>query len=111
MITTPSMPIILNGTPTETFKPFRGLRQGDPLSPFLFIIAIDGLGRLIKARVNSGKIKGIRLWEEELTIIHQQFINDIMIYGQANIKEAKKLLEILEYFTKASGIDINKDKT
>lgn len=62
MISTPSMSILLNGTPTETFKPFHGLRQGDPLSPFLFIIVVDGLGRLIKARVNSGKLKGLRLW-------------------------------------------------
>jgi len=105
------MSIMLNGTPTKTFKPSRGLRQGDPLSPFLFIKAIDGLCRLIKARVNSGKLKGLRLWGEKLTITHQQFVDDIVMYGQANLKEAKQLLEILEDFTKASGIEINKDKT
>lgn len=110
MISTPSMSILLNGTPTETFKPSHGLRQGDPLSLFFFIIAEDGLGRLIKAIVNSGKLKGLRLWGEELTITHQQFLDDVMMYSQSNLKEVKKLLEILEEFTKASGTKINKDK-
>jgi len=103
MISTPSMSILLNGTLTETFKPSRGLRQGDPLSPFLFIIVVDGLGRLIKARVNNGKLKGLRLWGEDLTITHQQFVDDVIMYSQANLTEAKKLVEILKEFTKASG--------
>jgi len=89
MITTPIMSIMLNKTPTKTFNPSRGLRKGDPLSPFLFIIAVDGLGRLIKARVNSGKLKGLRLWGEELPLTHQQFVDDVMMYGEANLKEAK----------------------
>lgn len=55
---------MLNGTPTETFNPFKGLRQGGPLSPFLFIIAVDGMGRITKERVNSEKLKGLRLWGE-----------------------------------------------
>lgn len=71
MISTPSMSMLLNGTPTETVKSSCRLKQGDPLSPFLFIIAANGLGRLIKARVSSGELKGLRLWGEELTITHQ----------------------------------------
>jgi len=59
MITTPVMSVILNGSPTEAFNPSRGLKQGDSISPFLFIIAVDGLGRLIKARVNSEQLKGL----------------------------------------------------
>lgn len=80
------------------------------MSPFLFIIVVDGLGRLIKASVCNRKLKGLSLWGEELTITHQQFVDDVMLYSQANLKEVKKLLEILEEFTNASGIEINKDK-
>lgn len=80
MITTPVMSIMLNGIPIEAFNPSRGLRQGDPLSPFLFILAVDGLGRLIKARVNSRQLKGLRLWGEELQLTHQQFVDDVMMY-------------------------------
>ena len=111
MISTPSMSILLNGTPTETFKPSYGLRQGDPLSLFLFIIAVDGLGILIKARVSSGELKGLILWGEELTIRHQQFVDDVMMYSRTNLKEAKKLVEILAEFTNTSGTEVNKDNT
>lgn len=111
MISTPSMSILLNGTPTNTFKPSRGLRQGDPLSPFLFNLAMDGLGKLINARVSRGEFKGLRLWGDDLTITHQQFVDDVMMYSQANLEEAKKLGEILTKFTKASGTEVNKEKT
>lgn len=88
MISTPSMSILLNGTPTDTFKPSCSLRQGDPFSPFLFILAAYGLGRLINARVSIGEFKGLRLWGQELTITHQQFLDDVMMYSQANLNEA-----------------------
>jgi len=53
------MSILLNGSPSEAFTPSRGLRQGDPLSPFLFILAAEGLGKLIKAQVSKEQIKGL----------------------------------------------------
>ena len=63
MITMPVMLVLLNKSLTEAFNPSRALRQGNPISPFLFIIGVDGLGRLIKANVNSKQLKGLRLWE------------------------------------------------
>lgn len=111
MITMPIMSILLNRTPIEAFNPSKGFRQGDPLSPFLFILVVDGLGRMIKARVNSGQLKRLRLWGEELPLTHQQFVDDVMLYGQANLKEAKQLMEILGEFTKAIGTEISKDKS
>lgn len=61
MITTPVLSILLNESPTEAFSATRGLKQGVPLSPFLFILAAEGLGRLIKAKVYSEQYKGLRL--------------------------------------------------
>eukprot|EP00253_Pinus_taeda_P017647 PITA_17647 len=49
--------ILINGIPSSTFRPTRGIRQGDPLSPFLFVIMAEGLGRSIKAALLSRKIK------------------------------------------------------
>jgi len=70
MIKTPSFSILLNGTPTATFNATRGLKQGDPLSPFLFIMVANGLGRYIKKEMRERKIKGLRLWGNNMPITH-----------------------------------------
>jgi len=56
--------ILLNGSPTKTFNGSRGLHLGDPLSPFLFIILVEGLGRILFRDKRVGVIKGIPLIEE-----------------------------------------------
>lgn len=90
MITTPVLSALLNRSPTEAFNPSRGLKQGNPISPFLFILAADGLGRLIKAKVNRKQLKGLILWGNDLPLTHQQFVDDVMLYGQETFKEEKK---------------------
>jgi len=70
MVSTPVMSIMLNGTHSEAFNPSSGLRQGDPLSPFLFILAAEGLGRLVKARIAREQIKGLRIRGNDLPITH-----------------------------------------
>jgi len=62
LITTPYFSILVNGTPTKTFNASRGIRQGDPLSQFLFILAAEGLSRYLKKERIAKKIKGLRLW-------------------------------------------------
>jgi hypothetical protein len=62
--------ILANGSPSATFSPSQGIRQGDPLFPFLFIL-IEGLGRVLKAVVINNKIKGLRLHGDDLPISHQ----------------------------------------
>eukprot|EP00253_Pinus_taeda_P035691 PITA_35691 len=61
LVTIASSSILLNGDPSKTFKPSGGLTQGDPLSPFLFILMMEGLGRAIRAAKEEGRIQGLRL--------------------------------------------------
>ena len=70
-ISTPNLSILLNGIPSQPFNISRGLRQGDPLSPFLFILVAEGLGRLIKAYLREGQVQGLKIWGLDLSLTHQ----------------------------------------
>lgn len=107
----PNFSILLNGTPVATFNATRGLRQGDPLSPFLFIIVAEGLGRYIKKELRERKIKGMRLWGNNIPVTHQQFVDDIMLFCKVSQREVKRVKGVLELFMEASGTKINKDKS
>eukprot|EP00253_Pinus_taeda_P012133 PITA_12133 len=71
LVTTSSFSILANGSPSELFLPSRGLRQGDSLSPFLFILMMEGLGQSIKHAREMGKIQGLQLSENGQVLTHQ----------------------------------------
>jgi hypothetical protein len=69
--------ILVNGVPSRPFSPTRGIRQGDPLSPFLFIIMEEGLSRSIKAHhIQSYTLLGLSLNGISPPISHSQFMDD-----------------------------------
>jgi hypothetical protein len=103
--------LLINGTPKKPFWPSRGIRQGDPLSPFLFIMMMEGLRRSIKSTSVAGKIKGIKPFKKCPTFTHQQFIDDTLLHGTPTIKEEKSYKIILEYFGEASRAKINQSKS
>lgn len=108
MISTPIFSILVNGIPSNTFNATRGIRQEDPISPFLFIMAAEGLGRVIKREQREKRIKGLEPWGNNLAITHQQFVDDIMLFGEVSIKEVRNIKRVLEIFMEASGMEINK---
>lgn len=61
VIFTSTMQILWNGVFTQKFKPARGIRQGCPLSPYLFVLCMEWLGRIINAQIGEGKWSLIRL--------------------------------------------------
>ncbi|GKA19247.1 RNA-directed DNA polymerase, eukaryota, reverse transcriptase zinc-binding domain protein, partial [Tanacetum coccineum] len=69
--------VLVNGSPTNEFKIKRGLRQGDPLSPFLFIIAMEGLHMLIENAMNVSRIKGIEIDGSGIVLSHLFYADDI----------------------------------
>eukprot|EP00253_Pinus_taeda_P013830 PITA_13830 len=111
MISSPNFSILVNGTPSKTFTASRGIRQGDPLSPFLFILAAEGLGHLIKKEREANRIKGLKLWGNNLPLTHQQFVDDIMLFREPTVKEVRHLRRILDLFAEASSLEINRDKS
>ena len=79
LVTSASFSILLNGSPSKSFRPSRGLKQGDPLSPFLFIVIMEGLGKAITSAKTEGTIHGLKLTQEGNTLTHQQFVDDTML--------------------------------
>jgi len=103
--------VLLNGSPTKCFSPTRGIRQGDPLSPIMFIIAAEGLGRMLKAQQERGVLKGLDPHLSGTPHTHQQFVDDTMLMGHSSIQEAKEIQRCLKLFSNASGLEVNPSKS
>jgi len=63
--------ILLNVTPIEAFNGTIGLKQGNPISLFLFILVAEGLGRYVKEKVQRDQFTGLRMWGNDLPLTHQ----------------------------------------
>jgi len=103
--------ILVNGAPIAQFTPTRGIRQGDPLSPFLFVILMEGLSRIIRKAKEDILIQGLQPLPSCLTTTHQQFFDDIMLHGTPSVKEALGFKSILNRFILASGMELNLAKS
>jgi hypothetical protein len=103
--------ILVNGMPSQPFSPTRGIRQGDPLSPFLFVLMAEGLGRYLKASVLEGSLKGLPLHNIQPTPSHNQFVDDTLLLNTLTAREAIKLNSILTDFVDASGMALNLEKS
>ncbi|KAL9676640.1 hypothetical protein QQ045_004856 [Rhodiola kirilowii] len=91
--------------------PQRGLRQGDPLSPYLFLLCTELLSAKISAAVSSGDISGVRICREAPAISHLFFADDSIFFIRARSGEAQKLKEILRQYEEATGQRINFQKS
>eukprot|EP00253_Pinus_taeda_P021261 PITA_21261 len=111
LVTSSSFSILVNGSPSEIVTPSRGLKQGDRLSPFQFILMMEGLGRSIKHAKISGMIKGLQLIENGQAMTHQQFVDDTMLQGIPTVKEASVYKRILNDFTLATCMEVNLSKS
>lgn len=110
-ITTVSFSVMLNGSPFGFFKPGRGLRQGDPLSPFLFILGSEVLSRMLGRAEYRGLFHGIKVSRQAPSISHLLFADDIMIFSPANVREVNQINLVLEEYSRLSGQKINKGKS
>ena len=103
--------ILVNGEPKEEIQPSRGLRQGDPLSPFLFLLCTEGLHGLINKATNNGDIHGFSLCKRGPKLTHLFFADDSLLFCRANSEECNKVLELLSVYEEVSGQKLNREKT
>lgn len=92
------MSILINGSPFGNFFPSKGLCQGDPLSPYLFIVAMEVLSHLLHCSCDSGLINGITLLRGGLNLAHLFLANDLIMFGKANMQDARNTWDCLLNF-------------
>ena len=95
--------ILINGEPRGLIHPTRGIRQGDPLSPFLFLLCTEGLNGLIKHVERNGDTHGFSLCRRGPKLTHLLFTDDSLLFCRAMEEECDKVLKILESYERASA--------
>ncbi|CAL9007199.1 unnamed protein product [Prunus brigantina] len=111
-ISTASFSILLNGNPEGFFAPSRCIRQGDPLSPYLFIICMEPFIKHLNKLAESTRTQvGLLSSPHGYRISNLVFADDCLIFVKAMPVAARKVLAILEAFAKASGQRINFHKS
>ncbi|RVW12572.1 LINE-1 reverse transcriptase-like [Vitis vinifera] len=113
-ISTARFSVLVNGVPAGFFPSTKGLRQGDPLSPYLFVMGMEVLGILLRRAVEGGFLSGCSIregGESALNISHLFFADDTIIFCEANKEHLSHLSWVLFWFEAASGLKINLSKS
>ncbi|KAH1074308.1 hypothetical protein J1N35_026636 [Gossypium stocksii] len=97
-ISTVSYSVVLNGVPRKAFTPERGLRQGDPLSHFLFLICSEGLSTLLRLASEEGDLRGINASRRSPQITLLLFADDCVLFREAIDKVTKIFKKVLKEY-------------
>jgi len=104
--------VLVNGSPTEEFPIERGFRQGDPLSPFLFLLAPEGFNILMKGMIAADMFTGYSVGTlGEVHLTHLQFVDGTLIIGEKNWQNVCSTRAILLLFEEISGLKVNFNKS
>ncbi|KAJ0837719.1 putative RNA-directed DNA polymerase [Helianthus annuus] len=106
-----SSSVLVNGAPTYTFKCEKGMRQGDPLSPFLFLVVMEALSCMMHSAREEGLVKGIALPNNGPTISHLLYADDAIMVGEWSKQEVINIVRVLRCFFICSGLKINLEKS
>jgi hypothetical protein len=101
----------VNGECTDSITPQRGLRQGDPLSPYLFLICAEGFSVLLNKAEEMGMLPGVRICHAAPRINHLLFADDSLVLMKASRESARSLQNILQLYEGCSGQTINYEKS
>ncbi|KAK6160457.1 hypothetical protein DH2020_003838 [Rehmannia glutinosa] len=106
-----SFSFLLNGSQFGSVLPQRGILQGDSLSPYIFIICAKVFSSILQDLQVAGKIHGIQINRHAPIILHLCFTDDTILFGNATLDEARHLKFAIDLFERASGQQINYDKS
>lgn len=98
--------VLFNGQPCGFFRPTRGVKQGDPLSPLLCILASEGFSRGINSLFQSGHLRGFHGGRTQV-VSHLGFADDLLIFLNGSIANLNRFKEFLEQYQRVSGQQVN----
>lgn len=98
-----SYSIVLNGEEGRTFQPTRGLRQRDPLSPYLFMLCYKGLSSLMRMTKQEGLVRGAKASRRRPLISQLMFAYDYTLFGDTTKVEAQNIKKILKEYEGCLG--------
>lgn len=110
-VTTVSYMVTLNGSSVGLIHPKCGLRQGDPMSPYLFIFCVDGLSQVLDKAATEGKITGCQVSNNDPHVTHLLFDDDNLLFFKATEAEATTVKYLLNEYGSKSGQVINYQKS
>nr|XP_027100870.1 uncharacterized protein LOC113719906 [Coffea arabica] len=100
-----------NGEVKGYVSPERGIRQGDPLSPYLFLICSEGFSNLLRRAEESKRIEGLKISRQGPVLTHLFFADDSIIFCKANKEVAGEIMKVLKVYENSSGQLVNLDKS
>ncbi|KAK2454307.1 hypothetical protein QL285_001883 [Trifolium repens] len=102
-----NLSVLVNGSPTSEINIQRGLKQGDPLAPFLFLLVAEGFAGLMRSAVEKSLFKGFHVGSGSVVVSHLQYADDTICVGEASLENLWTLKAILRGFELASGLKVN----
>ncbi|XP_021773596.1 uncharacterized protein LOC110737563 [Chenopodium quinoa] len=110
-VTSVSYQVLVNGSPSASFLPQCGLRQGDPLSPYLFVLCMEVLSALLVWAEEHSLIQGLRISRGAPSITHLFFADESLLFFQVSPPSCDHLMDILKEFCELSGQIVNLQKS
>lgn len=110
-VTTVSYRVLVNGVLYGPITPTRGIRQGDPLSPYLFLLCAEGLMSLMQRAEQNGSITSIPITTQGTKVSHLMFADDCLLFCRATFQEWSNIMQLIQRYEQASGQKINSSKT
>jgi hypothetical protein len=102
-VTTVRYSIRFNGHMLDSFSPSRGLRQGDPLSPYLFLFVADGLSSLIRRQIEVGALRELHICRRAPRVSHLLFADDSLLFFEGSVQQSLVIKEVLDNYEKRTG--------